>query len=238
MTRLYYYCHHSRYLPYPLLQFGKNNREKPLTLCLHPYNGTHTAERQADLKQLELLIPELLGDRDVLEVAAGTGYWTSVASRAARSILATDGATETLALIHHRSLACPVQTRQMDAYHLRAGLAIVDNPDFDAAFAGLWFSHIPIQRRAEWLDELHACLQPGARVVLLDNTQTQTVRLPITRTDAAGNTYQSRLTDNNESFEVLKNFPTEDELLALTSYGKNHVYKAFDHFWLFHFDLA
>ena len=63
--------------------------------------------------------------------------------------------------------------------------------------------------------------------------------LIMTVTDEAGNTYQSRITEDNKTFEVLKNFPTEEQLLALTrDHGKNHVFRAFDHFWLFYYDLA
>ena len=47
-------------------------------------------ERQADLERLRELIPALFAGRDVLEVAAGTGYWTHVISATARTVCATD----------------------------------------------------------------------------------------------------------------------------------------------------
>jgi hypothetical protein len=63
---------------------------------------------------------------------------------------------------------------------------------------------------AGWLDTLHARLQPGARVVLLDNSFVQTSSTPISRRDEAGNTYQLRTLDDGSVHEVLKNFPTPE----------------------------
>ena len=36
-----------------------------------------------------------------------------------------------------------------------------------AAFAGLWFSHVPVEARLEFLNGLHRHLLPGARVLLV-----------------------------------------------------------------------
>ncbi len=47
-------------------------------------------ERQADLRFLEAHLQEMFDGCGVLEIAAGTGYWTQFISRTAKSILATD----------------------------------------------------------------------------------------------------------------------------------------------------
>ena len=47
-------------------------------------------ERQADLLLLKKKIAEILKRARVLEIACGTGYWTTVIASAAESVTATD----------------------------------------------------------------------------------------------------------------------------------------------------
>jgi demethylmenaquinone methyltransferase/2-methoxy-6-polyprenyl-1,4-benzoquinol methylase len=103
-----------------------------------------------------------------------------------------------------------VEFRTVDAYTL----AELGDETFDAAFAGCWWSHVPLQRLPAWLDTLHARLEPGARVVMLDNSFVQTSSTPITHSDAQGNTYQMRTLDDGSTHEVLKNFPTPGQAAA------------------------
>ena len=184
-------------------------------------------ERQKDLRYLERNIPNPFAGRDVLEVAAGTGYWTRFISRKANSILATDVTVEALAQIRERGLTNNVSTRVIDAYSLDEL-----SGSYSGAFAGLWFSHVPVERRREWLVSLHHRLDPGAIVVFLDNSTTQCERTPLSYTDDRGNTYQDRVTDSGEQYRVMKNFPTEKELLQTTSgLGRHHRFQALEHFW-------
>ncbi|MCB1752853.1 MAG: class I SAM-dependent methyltransferase [Gammaproteobacteria bacterium] len=188
-------------------------------------------ERQDDLRFLEGYIPAQFAGLDILEVAAGTGYWTAFLSRTCRSILAIDTESAVLQQLKSRPLICPVETRVIDAFEPgRLGQA------FDGAFAGLWLSHVPKQRLQSFLDRLHAILKPGATVVFLDNSPIQCIRLPITCTDAAGNSYQERMLDDGTVHRVLKNFPSEAELLAATgAAGRDHKYIGLDNFWLFQY---
>lgn len=189
-------------------------------------------ERQDDLRYLEQYVPQCFVGKNVLEVAAGTGYWTGFLSRGARSITAIDITIEALARIRNRDTYCPVEVLVDDAYALESV-----SGKRDGAFAGLWFSHVPVERRREWFSVLHSRLNPGARVLIVDNSEAQCERLPITRTDEQGNTYQTRLTDAGQSYEVLKNFPAEGELLGVArEFGANHEYRRLEHFWLFRYD--
>lgn len=186
-------------------------------------------ERQADLSFLKKYVPERLAGRRVLEVACGTGYWTVLAARTAASISAVDAAEEPMRIAMAKDYGeRNVRFELADAYALSPLLGT-----FDAALAVFWWSHIPLGRIAEFLASLHARLQLGARVVLMDNRYVDGSSTPISERDAEGNTYQlRRLADGSEN-RVLKNFPTEAELRAqLAPQAREFSYRALDYYWL------
>ena len=191
-------------------------------------------ERQADLRAMEASLPAIFSGRRVLEVACGTGWWTAHGARDALRWLATDLSRETLDIARSKALPASVALRTADA----TTLAEVGDESFDAAFAGCWWSHLLLQALPGWLAVLHARLAPGAVVVMLDNSFVQTSSTPISRTDAAGNTYQQRSLDDGSSFEVVKNFPTREQ--AFSMLGPRALapeWTAFEHYWLLRYTL-
>lgn len=140
-------------------------------------------ERAQDIAFLSAHLPERLRGREVLEVACGTGYWTRHITPAAKRLVATDATAEPLAFARQCPGAERVEFKQADAYALPDDLG-----KFDGAFAGLWFSHVPVEARVAFINSLHARLLPGARVLWLDNNETQLRDFPITETDPQGNT--------------------------------------------------
>ncbi len=192
-------------------------------------------ERQPDLRALEAALPPMFAGRDVLEIACGTGWWTPHGARDAARWLATDLNPETMAVARTKALPACVRLATVDAYTLDT--PTVAGP-FTAAFAGCWWSHVPVQRLAGWLETLHQRLAPGARVVFLDNSYVQTSSTPISRTDAAGNTYQQRTLDDGSVHEVLKNFPTPEQARALLGPRAHGVqWQALTHYWLLSYAL-
>ena len=186
-------------------------------------------ERQVDLRAMEAALPVEFAGRDVLEIACGTGWWTPHAARDATSWLATDLNPETMALARAKALPAGVRFATVDAYRLDAPEA---KGPFTAAFAGCWWSHVPLQRLPGWLALLHARLAPGARVVFLDNSYVQTSSTPISRTDAAGNTYQQRTLDDGSEHEVLKNFPTREQAAAMLGPRAHDLrWQEYTHYW-------
>lgn len=192
-------------------------------------------ERQADLRAMEASLAAPFAGRRVLEIACGTGWWTPHAARDARRWLATDANPETMAVARAKALPAAVELRQVDAYTLDG----LGDESFDAAFAGCWWSHVPLQVLPGWLATLHARLEPGARVVMLDNSFVQTSSTPLSRRDEAGNTYQDRALDDGSVHEVLKNFPTADEAFAvLGPRAREPRWTAYEHYWVLDYTLA
>jgi ubiquinone/menaquinone biosynthesis C-methylase UbiE len=165
-------------------------------------------ERRDDLARLHEIIPAFFVDRDVLEVACGTGYWTRRIAPRAHSVLATDLTVETMAVALANQPDWPhVRFERADAFALESVSGA-----FDAVFAGFFWSHVRHSDVHRFLTGLHRRLGAGALVVFVDNRYVEGSNYPITRTDDEGNTYQRRTLENGTVHEVLKNFPTAAEL--------------------------
>jgi len=158
---------------------------------------------------------------DVLEIACGTGYWTAVIAAAARSVVAVDLEPAMVTAAEQRlSAFANVRCVVADAYSLD-GLA----GPFNAAFAHWWWSHVPKSRLRPFLTTLHTKLRPGAVVLFAD-------QLPYAgearRRDEEGNTLEMRTLQNGAGFEIVKNFPTQPELVhVLRGIARAVVYRTF-----------
>jgi len=192
-------------------------------------------ERQADLRQLETLLPHTLAGRNILELACGTGYWTQFLAQTAKNIVALDANPETLQLAAEKRLPAErVRLRAADIYALPDDLGV-----FDGAFAGFWWSHVPVLDQVRFLESLHRRLLPGARAVFLDNLYVEGSSTPIAHQDEAGNTYQRRRLDDGSEHLVLKNFPTEAGLRAATAaFGRNMQFFRLEFYWVFVYEHA
>jgi demethylmenaquinone methyltransferase/2-methoxy-6-polyprenyl-1,4-benzoquinol methylase len=191
-------------------------------------------ERQADLAVLRRHIPERMAGRRVLEVACGTGYWSTLVARTAKSLTATDAVQEPMDIARSKDYGGhAVRFELADAYALPPSLG-----RFDAALAVFWWSHVPRSRLAAFLSSLHGRLDPGARVLFMDNCYVEGSSTPIAQRDAEGNSYQlRRLADGSEN-RVLKNFPTESELRAdLAPHARSLSYRALEYYWLAEYEL-
>ncbi|MCY3782625.1 MAG: class I SAM-dependent methyltransferase [Chloroflexi bacterium] len=132
----------------------------------------HSPEADAawhrEVGEMERFI-EPLQNSSVLEVAAGTGWWTRRLAPRNR-VIATDYAPEMIACA--RRLAGPsdaVERCRADAYRLPVAEGAVD-----ACFFGFWLSHVPVSRAVEFMREARRVVRPGGELWLLDSAQSRT----------------------------------------------------------------
>jgi protein-L-isoaspartate O-methyltransferase len=161
---------------------------------------------------------KLFRGRSVLEIACGTGYWTPAVAEVAESVVGIDINSSLVTQAKDRCKHLSnVRLLIADAYTLEGVPG-----DFSAAFAHWWWSHIPHKRLSAFLATLHSKLESGALVLFVD-------QLPyaghIRRTDADGNTIDRRSLPDGRSFEIVKNFPSEEEVRsALAGIARNVEY--------------
>ncbi|EGJ12441.1 class I SAM-dependent methyltransferase [Rubrivivax benzoatilyticus] len=192
-------------------------------------------ERQDELRVLEAELATAFAGRSVLELACGTGWWTPHGARDARRWLATDLNPGPLAVARAKPVPPSVEWRLGDA----TDFTHLGDERFDGAFAGCWCSHLERARWAPWLQALHTRLEPGARVMLLDNTFVPGRSTPIARTDAQGDTWQRRRLDDGSEHEILKNYPTREEAVAAAgTRARDLLWTEREHFWVLTYTLA
>lgn len=195
-------------------------------------------ERQADLARLATDVAEAFRGRSVIEVACGTGYWTSHLARHAARVDAFDINEEMLVI---------ARTKELDPARVRFGVADayavpVPGTRYDAAYASFWWSHVAKRELPRFLQGLHRALAPGARVVFLDNRFVAGSSTPISRQDPDGDTWQTRTLSDGSRHEVLKNFPAPAELEgAVRPYANAETaveVRLFDYYWWLEYTLA
>lgn len=98
----------------------------------------------------------------VLELAAGTGQWTSLLAEYADELVATDASPEMLELNAAKVGDASVQYRVVDAFSLKA------THDIDVVFFGFFLSHVPPSRFTAFWDVVAGLLAPGGRVFFVD----------------------------------------------------------------------
>jgi SAM-dependent methyltransferase len=190
-------------------------------------------ERQDDLRRLAAWVGEWVAGRRVLELACGTGWWTRVIAETAASVTATDVNDEVLAVAKTREYARPVRFRRADAFDPPAAPG-----EYDAVVAAFWVSHLALSALGPFLDSVDDCLEPGGRVVLLDNRYVEGSSTPVSRRDADGNTYQNRRLDTGATYEVLKNFFDARSIDVRTALpGRERDARELPHFWALAYDL-
>ena len=169
-------------------------------------------ERQEDLKKLGIILKDLFFAKSVLEIACGTGYWTRIISEKAKSIFAVDINDSVLEIAQSKKYKAPVNFEKADIFNISK----VDEI-FDSGFGGFIWSHIPKQNLDVFLSGFLSKVSPGGLVVFVDNQYVEGSNSPIDSKDLYGNTYQLRKLSNKNSYKVMKNFPTDKEILEIVS---------------------
>lgn len=170
---------------------------------------TSSAAMEELLSAVVSRVRVLLTGLDILEVACGTGNWTQILARLARSVLATDISDETLARARAKEYAPGVVVfAGIDAYALDGvprGLT--------GAFAADWWSHIPRSLLGPFLDGLNGHLEEGARVVFVDMLPRDHPDLKPYRHDREGNAICRRTLPDGGVYDVVKNFPGKTDVI-------------------------
>lgn len=98
----------------------------------------------------------------VVEIAAGTGQWTSILAEFADELIVTDTSPEMLALNRARVGEAALTYRVTDAFTLEP------THDFDVIVFGFFMSHVPPSRFEAFWRVVEGLVAPGGRVFFVD----------------------------------------------------------------------
>jgi SAM-dependent methyltransferase len=116
-----------------------------------------------DLQNLLAVVDELPIAGDVLELACGTGQWTTRLAARARSVTAVDASAEVLALARARTASHTVRFLQADLFEWRPPRR------YDTVFFAFWLSHVPPARLPAFWNTVAAALAPGGKAIFIDD---------------------------------------------------------------------
>jgi demethylmenaquinone methyltransferase/2-methoxy-6-polyprenyl-1,4-benzoquinol methylase len=190
-------------------------------------------ERQKNINELKELLRKYFYNKNVLEIACGTGFWTQTISEVSTKIIAIDINDEVLNIAKAKKYNCEVAFLKDDAYILDKILE-----KYDSIFAGFWFSHIPKSKIRKFMEVIHNKLNEHALIVFIDNLFLEDRYLdenssPISRFDTEGNSYQIRKLRDHSRYEVVKNFYDEKSLKeCFASYGREIEIHKLQYFWI------
>jgi ubiquinone/menaquinone biosynthesis C-methylase UbiE len=151
------------------------------------------------------------GHGQLLEIAAGTGWWTQHLARRA-AITALDYAPAMLAQAgaRLRSQGLRAACVRGDAYRLPFGAE-----RFDCCFFGFWLSHVPYMRLPEFLGEVRRVVRAGGQVLVVDSAPTRPDQTP------GVEHFNERVLNDGTHHEVLKILHTPDTIShALAPLGR------------------
>jgi len=185
----------------------------------YAHGPIHDAAWDAELDAAGRWLDELPLRGEIVELAAGTGWWSP--------LLASKGETS----LYDASDAPLARARdRLVAHGLRAHLHVRDawaEPDrsVDALFTGFWLSHVRADRLPAFLALVHRWLKPGGTFAFIDSLDDPSSGT-VDRTAVVDGISTRRLADGR-AFRVVKVYRDPDQLTrALQAAGFEDVHVA------------
>jgi SAM-dependent methyltransferase len=184
--------------------------------------------RLTEQEDLARAIRRHLHNRHVLEIAAGTGWWTVHAAATAHHVLATDINGETLDIARLKPIPVErVTFQEADAFDLASF-----GRHFDAALSCCWLSHVRRGDVQRFIAGLHAVLLPGAAVLFADNCHVAGQGGALIAPAGDPDTYKARSLEDGSSHLIVKNYFSRDELMTLFGdHADDLQIRMGQHFW-------
>ncbi len=170
-------------------------------------------ERRREIADCCLYLQRIAQNKEVLDLACGTGFWTKVAANSAKEVVGTDINSEMIEQAQKKNYNSQVSFALSDIYRPPFGLG-----SFDMVILGFWLSHEPKQNYAGLFEAISYPLKPNGYLWMIDNNPpAEGPQTDSTGTDAQGNSIKLRKLSNGEEYLILKNYFSKAELEEIFS---------------------
>ena len=125
---------------------------------------------RSEIDEVRAALDAFRPDGDVLELAAGTGGWTTELARHARSITAVDASAEALRVNADKvrpQMTTDLEFVEADLFEWRP------ERRYDVVFFSFWLTHVPPARFVAFWDLVDAAMNDDGRFFLVDNARTR-----------------------------------------------------------------
>ncbi len=145
-----------------------------------------------------------LDEKNILELAPGTGIWTKELCNRAAHITAVDASSEMIELNRQRlgDQVEKVTFVEADLFEWHP------TREFDAVVFCFWISHIPADRIDEFLAKVETMLTRGGTVFFLDSRKEHTSTAADHVLPSRDEELMTRRLDDGREFTIIKNFWT------------------------------
>lgn len=163
----------------------------------------------AEISDVRAAFDTLPLDGHVLELAAGTGYWTELLARRAEHVTVLDGAAEMLERNRARlgALANRVEHHQVDLFTWEP------EQRYDALVFCFWISHVPAERLLAFMQTCRRALHASATLFFLDGRRVDDSTAVDHVLPSTGDEIALRRLNDGREYRVIKNFHEPDHLL-------------------------
>ena len=143
-----------------------------------------------------------LDEKNILELAPGTGIWTEELCTRAAQLTAVDASREMISLNRQR-----LGRRAEKVTFIEADLfGWLPTQEFDAVVFCFWISHIPVGHIDEFLANVVKMLTPGGTLFFLDTRKEHTSTAVDHVLPSRDEQLMTRRLDDGREFTIIKNF--------------------------------
>jgi 2-polyprenyl-3-methyl-5-hydroxy-6-metoxy-1,4-benzoquinol methylase len=128
----------------------------------HDRGPTHRADWFREVRTIESKLPPVVRGKKVLELAAGTGLWTTRLINSGARVVAVDSSPETLMINRDRVRSSQVEYQIADIF------SWCTSTTFDVVFFSFWLSHVPSRYFDDFWKRVHKALKPNGQVFFID----------------------------------------------------------------------